>query len=169
MAINIIGIKNIEIAVEVGLGRILRNRRNAWISSIKPEGGIPISEVQIAVYSNATWVLYSAVATSAAIVERRFPSAAAVKSPFVVEAAADRLPETVPVMLAGGTHNTIYSVLTYTFSGRNGFLLKTAATIISKRVAGAPLPLPLRLLKLTGDFPATYMCLFGAVDSASDF
>ena len=43
--------------------------------------------------------------------------------------------------------------------------LKTGLIFICKVVAGATL----RFLKLTGDFPATYICLFGAVDSASDF
>ena len=119
-------------------------------------------------YSAMTLALYAALAASAAIVETRFPSAAAENSPPTVETAEAAALETVPVILVGGTHELIYSEITYTsysFRGRNACGFKREVIFICKVVAGATL----RFLKLTGGFPATYMCLFGAVDSASDF
>ena len=118
-------------------------------------------------YSAITLALYAALAASASIVETRLPCDAAVISPLKVEAAEAAALETVPVILVGGTQ-LIYSEIIYTsysFRDRDIFGFKKEVIFICKVVAGATL----RFLKLTGDFPATYMCLFGAVDSASDF
>ena len=110
-----------------------------------------------------------AFSESSAIVVSSFPSVAAENSPPTVEAAEAAALETVPVISVGGMHELIYSEITYTsysFRGRDACGFKREVIFTCKVVARA---LQLRFLKLTGGFPATYMCLVGAVDSASDF